>query len=97
MTASTMLRCAPWRKRSGHPNDNSRTRREKLTGPGVTVSAKTTRREGAAIKKDGSRVPVGIARDLAEHPVGATGVGQNDSGSELGRGQIGKWETEDDD
>jgi hypothetical protein len=65
---------------------------EELARPGVAVRVERARTEARRRQVNRSRVAVRIAGDLAEDPVAATSVGQNDSRAQPGLGQVREWE-----
>lgn len=69
---------------------------EELAGPGVAVGAERARTEACRRQVNGSRIAVGIASDLAQDPVTATGVGQSDSWAQLSLGQVREWKRNED-
>ena len=72
--------------------NQTRVRGEELAGPGIARLLETARSEAGRDQLDGSRVRVGIARDLAEKEVVPIRIGQDDRGSELAAAQVREGE-----
>jgi hypothetical protein len=61
---------------------------EQLAWPGIAVGAERARAEARWRQMHGSWVAIRIARNLAEDPVAAAGIGQDDGRPELRLRQI---------
>ena len=69
---------------------------EQLAWASVAHHPERAGRERSVIHFDRSRVAVWLARDLSEDLIAATGVGKHDRGTQLGLGEIGERESDQD-
>jgi hypothetical protein len=81
-----------WGEDSCTTQDDGLAGGEQLSWSGETLPRETTLRERSGFKRQGRRIAVGIAGYLAQQPVPTSGRGQNQGGSQLGGGKIGKRE-----